>query len=106
TSAALVALGTGVGLRALWEDLPGAGPPVAAPSLVTSARVWSAAWRIVGDFPIAGVGLGGFASIYPSYKARDEAQTTALSSLLQWWVESGALGMVLLLAGGLWCLWR
>ena len=49
-----------------------------------------------------GTGLGSFASIHPYYKARDAASSTAMSSLLQWWVESGAVGLGLLGLAGLW----
>ena len=37
---------------------------------------------------------------------QDETRTNALSSLLQWWVESGIVGLALLLVGMIWCLYR
>jgi hypothetical protein len=57
---------------------------------------WGEAMRIARDFPVAGAGLGSFASISPYYKTRDETTTTARSSLLQWWAETGAAGLVVL----------
>jgi hypothetical protein len=81
-------------------------PPVAPATLEASARVWRDALPIVRDFPVLGTGLGTFASVYPFYKTRDEAATTAMSSLLQWWVGSGFVGLGLLAVAGLWCLVR
>ena len=53
-----------------------------------------------------GTGLGTFPSVYPFYKTRDDSPTTAMSSLLQWWIESGFVGLGLLAVGALWCLAR
>ncbi len=55
---------------------------------------------------VLGSGLGSFASIYPHYKSQDATTTTALSSLLQWWAETGLAGVMLLALAGTWCLWR
>jgi hypothetical protein len=102
----LLFLGGGVFLGDLWSHWPGARPPVGPVRLTESAQVWSDALAIIADFPILGTGLGSFAAVDPFYKSRDAATTSALSSLLQWWVESGAVGLVLLLTGGAWCLFR
>jgi O-antigen ligase len=53
-----------------------------------------------------GTGLGTFAVAFPFYKSQDATTTSALSSVLQWWVEGGAVGLALLLIGGLWSLFR
>ena len=106
TAVALGGLGTGVALGDLLARVPGAGPPVAAEGAGALARVWADSRAIVADFPVLGTGLGSFAAIYPSYKTTDESRTTALSSLLQWWVESGAVGLSLLLIAAVWCLVR
>jgi O-antigen ligase len=74
--------------------------------LAEASRVWAEALAIVADFPIVGTGLGSFAAIEPYYKSADAASTTARSSLLQWWVESGAVGLALLLIAAAWCLVR
>jgi O-antigen ligase len=71
-----------------------------------SARVWAEALPITRDFPFLGTGLGTFATVYPFYKGEDGAATTADSSLLQWWVESGYVGLGLLGLAALWWLWR
>jgi O-antigen ligase len=92
----LVSLGGGVWLGNAW--------PIVYPTAIELPRVdfssaretWSAALAIVREFPLVGTGLGSFATIEPYYKVRDEASTTAMSSLVQWWVESGAVGLVLL----------
>jgi len=106
TLSAVLALGAGVAGGRWWASLPGDGPPVRPADIEMSSRVWLDSLRIVRDFPVLGTGLGSFASIYPYYKSRDPAQSTASSSLLQWGVESGAVGLVLLLIGGAWCLLR
>ena len=106
TLSAVLALGAGVAGGRFWASLPGDGPPVKPEDFEVSSRVWLDSLRIVRDFPVLGTGLGSFASIYPYYKSRDPAQTTASSSLLQWGVESGAVGLGLLLIGGAWCLFR
>ncbi len=67
-------------------------------------RTWAESASILKDFPIAGIGFGTFATIHPYYKGRDGAQGTAMSSLLQWVVESGAIGLALMGMAGLWCL--
>lgn len=74
--------------------------------LATARRVWADAWVIARDFPIVGTGLGSFPSVYPFYKTLDQAHTTALSSLVQWIVESGLVGVGLLGIAILWCLVR
>ena len=53
-----------------------------------------------------GAGLGSFGVIHPYFKARDLCSTTAMSSLLQWSVESGAVGMGIIGLAALWCLIR
>jgi O-Antigen ligase len=88
------------------------GRPAGCDALATRAgwpetwSVWTDSARIAREFPVLGTGLGSFAAIYPAYKTQDAAPTTALSSLLQWWVEAGAVGLALLGLAGLWCLIR
>jgi hypothetical protein len=106
TTVVLLALGGGVVLGDLWGRWPDARPPVAPPSLAAAARVWGDARAILADFPIVGTGLGSFPTVVPFYKSQDAASTTALSSVLQWWVESGFLGLALVGLAGLWCLKR
>jgi hypothetical protein len=67
---------------------------------------WAESLPILHDFPVLGTGLGTFSTIHPYYKARDGARTNAMSSILQWGVESGAVGLGLLATAGLWCLIR
>ncbi len=67
---------------------------------------WTEALPILRDFPVLGTGLGTFSAIQPYYKTLDRSSNTAMSSLLQWSVESGAVGIGLLATAGLWCLIR
>ncbi|WP_422930967.1 O-antigen ligase domain-containing protein [Singulisphaera sp. PoT] len=102
----LLGIGMGLLLRNLLERIPGAMPEIGTANLYTASHVWRDALRIIRDFPILGVGVGGFGTVYPFYKSQDESVSTALSSLLQWWAESGAIGMLILAVALLWCLWR
>jgi O-antigen ligase len=52
------------------------------------------------------VGFGSFAAVGPYYKSDDAASTTAMSSFLQWWAESGAVGLGLIGIAALWGLIR
>ncbi len=92
--------------REVWATSTTYPPPVEPISPRVTTQVWSDAVPIIRDFPLLGTGLGTFASIYPYYKSRDAASTTALSSVLQWWVESGLVGLVLLALGAIWVIWR
>ena len=67
---------------------------------------WGESLPILRDFPILGTGLGTFATVHPYYKARDAARNTAMSSILQWGVESGAVGLGLLTTAALWVVIR
>ncbi len=89
-----------------WTKLAATPPPVAPEDVHEAARVWADAVPIVRDFPLLGTGLGTFASVYPFYKTRDDSPSTAMSSLLQWWIESGYVGLALLAVGLIWCLWK
>lgn len=106
TFSSVTALAGGVALGLLWAKLPGSTPPVAAESLATAAQVWTDAWPVIRSYPLLGTGLGSFSAINPFIKSVDESHTTALSSLIQWVVESGLIGLVILCLGAAWCLWR
>jgi O-antigen ligase len=106
TVAVLLCLGGGVVLGDVWRRLPGARPPILSVDLTAARRVWTDALKIVADFPIVGTGLGTFATAFPFYKSEDATRTSALSSLLQWWVESGAVGLAALSIAGAWSLFR
>ena len=105
TGSALIALGFGV-LLGLAPDGAGAGSGHAAAERLgwaSTTRVWADSAAILRDFPALGSGLGSFAAIYPHYKSGDPARTTALSSLLQWAIEAGAAGLLLLALAAIWC---
>jgi hypothetical protein len=50
--------------------------------------------------------MGSFGTIYPYVKTHDATLTTAMSSLLQCSVESGAVGLGILTAAALWSFFR
>jgi O-antigen ligase len=104
TGLALSGLGLGVALARAIDPPPGASPLAARDGVSAVTAIWRDAARVAGDFPWFGSGMGSFAAIFPSYKSQDRATTTALSSLLQWWVEAGLAGLVLVVVGASWCL--
>jgi hypothetical protein len=106
TVVVLVFLGGGVVLGQLWSRFPEARCPFDSARLGAASEVWAEAQAIAADFPIVGTGLGSFSAIEPFYKTRDAASTSAESSLMQWWVESGIAGLVLMFLGAAWCLYR
>lgn len=106
TTVCLLAMAGGVGLGTLFERPMGTDPMAEAGRWQEVRAVWGASVRIAGEYPLLGSGLGSFAVVYPQYKSQDASSTTALSSLLQWWAETGVVGLGLLAAGLVWCLWR
>lgn len=106
TITALASLVGGVLLGNLWGEIFPTANPLPRIDFPAAREVWSDARAIVADFPLVGTGLGGFPSIQPYYKGRDAASSTAMSSLLQWWSESGAVGLALLGIAAIWGLVR
>jgi O-Antigen ligase len=106
TASVLLFLGCGVVLGDVWCRLPDGRPPILPVDLSAARRVWVDALKIIADFPVVGTGLGTFAVAFPFYKSQDAATTSALSSVLQWWVEAGAVGLALLLIAAAWSLFR
>ncbi len=100
TALLLAALAGGVAL----EGHVGGGLP--RPDRDGARRLRAESLAILRDFPIVGTGLGTFPTVHPYYKGGDAASATAGSSVLQWAVESGAVGVALLATAGLWCLVR
>lgn len=106
TGFALVLLAGGAAMGQLWASSRSFPPPVPPADLTEAKEVWVDALPIFADFPLAGTGLGTFATVFPYYKSTDASPTTAMSSLLQWGLEAGLIGLGLLGAATLWCLGR
>jgi hypothetical protein len=68
--------------------------------------VWRDAARIGRSFAVLGAGFGSFSTVEPYFKTTDATATSAGSSVLQWWAESGLSGLVLLGLGAGACLVR
>jgi O-antigen ligase len=60
---------------------------------------WSDSMGIIRDYPVTGTGLGTFAQVYPSYRSPEIRRffDHLHNDLLQWIVETGFLGLLLLL---------
>ena len=106
TSLLVASLGLGASLAGLWPLVAGGRLSIAPISWDFSRSLWTASLAILRDFPVLGTGLGSFGAIYPYVKAHDATSTTAMSSVLQCAVESGAVGLGLMAVATLWCLWR
>ncbi len=105
TALVLLAIGLGILLGDVWPMItPGWRSPRIDPAMLTAA--WKDALRISRDFPLVGVGLGGFATIQPYYKSQAISSNTAFSSLLQLFAETGVVGLGILALGLLWCLFK
>jgi hypothetical protein len=102
----LASMSTGATLAELWPAILGGTPPVASTSWGQTRLVWTETLPLVRDFPLLGTGLGSLTAIYPYMKAHAATSTTAMSSLLQFAVESGAIGLFILALAVLWCLVR
>jgi hypothetical protein len=103
TGMALVCLTLGVGLGGWFEPSGPAAAWAAERDLSASKSVWNDSTQIVRDFALIGTGMGTFGSIYPSYKSTELASTTARSSLVQFGIESGIAGVMVLGLALLWC---
>ena len=97
----LAALGGGIAIHEVTT--PEVVPRV---SWLESSTTWRESWAIFRDFPLLGTGLGTFATVHPYYKGGDIEPNSAMSSLAQWGVESGLVGLGLAGLLGLWALIR
>jgi hypothetical protein len=102
----VASLGLGATVAAFWPAMIGGRPSVVPASWEFARRLWTESAPILGDFPLMGTGLGSFNTIYPYMKTQDASSTTAMSSLLQCAVESGALGLAIVAMAALWCVIR
>jgi tetratricopeptide (TPR) repeat protein len=64
-------------------------------------KIWRAAWQGIMDFPVFGCGAGAHRDIYPTYFDEETSvhYTHADSGYLQVGLETGTVGLALLLAG-------
>jgi hypothetical protein len=102
----LIGMGGGLTLQGSWGLLLGGQPPVSPPNLELGQALWSQSLAMIGEFPWVGSGLGSFATVEPYFKDHDLSSTTAMSSLLQWGVEAGAVGLGIVALGVFWCIFR
>ena len=95
----LAGLAAGVALQTFWPLLLSGQAPVQPPDLKTAQSIWSESMRAIREFPLVGSGLGSFATIHAYFKDHDLSSNTAMSSLIQWGVETGAAGAAIVAAG-------
>jgi hypothetical protein len=102
----LAGISLGAALEDSWPALLGGQSPVNRPDPARAQALWSDSVAILRAFPVVGAGLGCFGVIHPYFKDRDLSSTSAMSSLLQWGVESGAAGLSILALSVVWSLIR
>ncbi len=82
---------------------------VAAGSLHGTSRmlIWTATWELIQQSPWLGIGPGIFWLAYAAIRPADDGSAGyfAHNALLQYWVEQGIPGVLLLLVIGLACAW-
>ncbi len=63
-------------------------------------EMWSQALRMASAFPLSGIGLGAFASVFPAFRTSGPgvALTHAHNDYIEWASEAGLLGCLVLLA--------
>jgi O-antigen ligase len=66
-------------------------------------EIWRDGARALLDFPVTGIGLGSFRVIYPHYQSGSNTSeaTHAENEYLQWAMETGGVGVALLLAAAI-----
>jgi hypothetical protein len=99
-------LGLGAVLAVAWPAVVRGSPRTVPASWDFARLLWTESLSILRSFPAVGTGLGSFAAIYPYVKTHDISSTTAMSSLLQCAVESGAVGLGILALAAIWSLCR
>ncbi len=99
-------LAGGIVLGDVFGRPEGTSPLTEAGGWSEARSQWLDASRIAQDFPMLGSGMGSYAVISPYYKHTDASFTTANSTLLQWWAESGTCGVALVGIAGVIALLR
>ncbi|MDX2039248.1 MAG: O-antigen ligase domain-containing protein [Isosphaeraceae bacterium] len=106
TTLTAAALGGGIALGDAWPTLIGDDLSLPRVDLDAARRAWATTPAMLRDFPIVGVGLGARAVAATLYEPGDAASSTAESTLAQWAVEGGAVGLALLGLALFWVLVR
>jgi hypothetical protein len=106
TALLLISVSLGAASGMAWPVMVGGSPPIAPVSWDRAQLLWTDSLAIFRNFPLVGTGFGSFSAIHPYVKTRDASSTTAMSSLLQWAAESGAIGLAILVAAAIWIVFR
>ncbi len=72
-------------------------------SLRFRLSIWNDSLAALSDFPLTGTGLGSFRTVFPHYVSAPVASevTHAENEYLQWTLETGAVGLILLAIAGI-----
>jgi hypothetical protein len=106
TGLVMASLGGGVAMGESWGRPRGCDPWGDSGGFSAARSSWAESARALRQFPLMGSGMGTYSTVASYFKSGDETWTTARSSLLQWAVESGLVGIALVAMAGLWCLLR
>ncbi|MEF3313267.1 O-antigen ligase family protein [Paenibacillus sp. GYB004] len=67
-------------------------------SVLERTTFYKDAFKLIGDYPITGAGGGGWAALYEKYQNNPYTSRQAHNFFLQFWIEVGTLGIVILAA--------
>ncbi len=96
--AAIAVMAFWIGGETLLKRIGTFGQGTAEYSVATRLEYWSASWKMFLDHPIAGVGIGAFPAIYPTYgvsSAKYERLEQAHNDYLQILTDAGLIGALI-----------
>ncbi|GAA3403012.1 O-antigen ligase family protein [Paenibacillus hodogayensis] len=65
-------------------------------SVLERVTFYKDAFKLIGDYPVLGAGGGGWAALYEKYQNNPYTSRQAHNFFLQFWIESGTLGILIL----------
>jgi hypothetical protein len=77
------------------------------PSAAGRLRFWRISWLAIKERPVIGYGLGSFYQVFPAFQDSPGEYTIAAHSFyVQWWLETGVLGLAAAAVMFAYWLWR
>lgn len=67
-------------------------------SVLERATFYKDSFKLIGDYPVLGAGGGGWAALYEKYQNNPYTSRQAHNFFLQFWIEVGTVGIVILAA--------
>lgn len=89
---------TYLGVKPVLQEMQTLSASREDPSIKSRMKTWRHTWELIREFPVCGVGLGGFEQIYRRYE-RWRIWSYTHNDFLQLWAELGMGGIILLSLG-------